>query len=454
MRVALVYPNIGQKGDSLFVDGARMEPLGLAVLAGLTPADIELFLIDDRIEAIRYDRPYDLVAITVQIFTARRSYQIADAFRARGVPVVLGGVHVTLAPEEAAGHADAIVVGDAELSWPQLIDDARRSDLQPRYEQPPAACPQIDTLPRRDLYRSKAYLPVSLLQFSRGCPNRCEFCASSVYFDRRHYVRDIGEVVREVKSQPRRQLFFVDDNIVADKEAAKELFRALIPLKKHWVSQASLDMLDDAELMDLMVKSGCLGHVIGFESIGAEGIAAMRKSSNAGYIGDGYAQAVAELRRYGLQTWAAFTLGHDSDTLESIAETCAFALRSKFTFAAFNILYPYPGTEFYARLAAEDRLLYDGQWWLHPDYRFNHATFQPRNMTADQLTAAAFDCRRAFNSPSSILRRAFEPRTNMRSPYRLLTYAAYNPLFRREVYNKQGISFGYASEAGGNVDKT
>ena len=446
MRIGLIYPNIGRKGDSLFLDGARMEPLGLAVIAGLTPPDIEITLIDDRVEEIPYDVSFDLVAISVQIFTARRSYEIATAFRKRGVPVALGGIHVTLAPEEAAEHADTIIMGDAELSWPALIYDLRQKNLQTRYMCHPAEHPQNGVLPRRDLFIGKKYLPLTLMQFSRGCKNQCSFCASSVYFQKQHYVRDVAEIRREIQGQKRKQLFFVDDNIVADKAAAKELFRALIPLKVHWVSQASMDMLDDSELMDLMVRSGCLGHVIGFESIGADGVAAMNKSTNERFIADGYVYAVNELRRYGLQTWAAFTVGHDTDTIESIRETCNFAMRNKFTFAAYNILHPYPGTQLYTQLESEERLLYNGKWWLHPEYRFNYASFIPKNMTADELTDVAFWCRRTFNSSSSIIRRAFEPRTNLRSPLRLLAYMAYNPLFRREVFNKQGITFGYEGE--------
>jgi len=193
-----------------------------------------------------------------------------------------------------------------------------------------------------------------------------------------------------------------------------------------------------------MAKSGCLGHVIGFESIKPVGIGEMNKSSNEKFIGDRYEGAVAELRRYGLQTWAAFTLGHDSDTIESIRETCEFAMANKFAFAAFNILNPYPGTPFYDKLEREGRLLYEGKWWLHPEYRFNYAAFEPAGMSAEALTDIAFECRKRFNSPASILARAFEPSTNMRSIYRLVTYMAYNPLFRREVFKKQGMAFGYS----------
>jgi radical SAM superfamily enzyme YgiQ (UPF0313 family) len=446
MRIALIYPNIGRKEHSMFLDGARMEPLGLSVLAGLTPPGIEISMFDDRLEDIPYDGNFDLVAITVQIFTARRSYEISAEFRKRGVPVVLGGVHVTLAPEEAEGHADSIMLGDAENIWNEVLQDAQAGDLKKRYFCRPSACPQNGTLPRREIFAGKKYLPITLMQFSRGCPNRCKFCASAVYFDRHHYTRDVGSVVDEIRAQNRKLIFFTDDNIVADKEAAKELFRALIPLKIHWVSQASMDMLEDNELMELLCKSGCLGNVIGFESIGQTGIEHMQKSTNMHFVGDDYRYAIDELRRYGQQTWAAFTVGHDSDTVESIRETCDFALRHKFCFAAFNILYPYPGTALYRALESENRLLYGGQWWLHPEYRFNHAAFIPKNMTPDELTGESFQCRRRFNSPGSIFRRAFEFQTNMRTPYRFLMYLAYNPIFRREVFKKQGILFGYGGE--------
>lgn len=446
MRVTLVKPNmgrmIGRRGTKRYVDSGRMEPLQLGVLAGLTPPDVDVVLHDDRCEDIPFDAPTDLVAITVETFTARRSYEIADAYRRRGVKVVLGGMHPTLVPEEASGHADAVVTGDAEAVWHSVIADAAAGRLPPRYDGT-TGVPQAGVLPRRDLFAGKGYLPVALLQFSRGCPYRCTYCASSSFFHASQWHRDVAEVVEEIKSQKRRYLFFVDDNITADHEAAKELFRALIPLKVRWVSQASLDILGDPELMELMVRSGCQGNVLGFESISDASLKVMRKGLNRRAASDGYAAAVRDLRRSGLQTWAAFTLGHDTDTLSSIRATADFAIASKFTFAAFNILMPYPGTPLHAQLADEGRLLYDGAWWLHPDYRFNHAAFTPTAMTAEELTAASFDCRRRMNAPGSIVSRFFEPSTHLRSPYAALHYLIYNPLFRTEVFKKQDMALGY-----------
>ena len=441
MQVTFIKPTLGCLQDGgRFVDEGRMEPLSLGVLAGLTPPGVDCRLFDDRIDEIDYDEPTDLVAINVEAFTARRAYEIAAEYRRRRVPVVMGGMHATLIPDEVAAHADAVYTGDAEDLWPQVVADAHAGRLRPRYDGV-IGIPQRGARPRRDLYAGKGYLPISLLQFGRGCRHRCEFCAVGEYFDHRQHTRPVAEVVAEIAAQPRHELFFVDDNFIASPAAAKELLRALIPLKVHWVSQASIEQTRDPELMRLFVESGCLGNVIGFESLDIENLRQMRKTANLPAF-DGYAEAVATLRDHHLQTWAAFALGYDHDTVESILATCEWGISNHFTFAAFNVLMPYPSTSLYERLEAEGRLLYDGRWWLHPDYRFNHAAFRPRRMTPDQLTEAAWECRQRWSSHSSIVRRALDLRTNLASPFRFALYCAYNPLFRREAFKRQGMRLG------------
>ena len=441
MKLTLIKPNIGRMEHSLYVDEARMEPLQLGVLAALTPPDVEVVLYDDRMESIRYDDPTDLVAITVETFTARRAYEISTEFRQRGVPVILGGMHPTLLPEEAAQHADAFYTGDAEMLWAQVIADADQGNLQPIYTAK-SGIPQPGTSTRRDLFQGKGYLPITLLQFSRGCRFECSFCATSAFFKQQHFCRNVRDVIQEVENQERKVLFFVDDNILANPEAAKALFRELIPLKVCWVSQASIDMTQDRELMDLMMKSGCLGHVIGFESLNPQNLRNMQKTPNLSTGFDTYKPQLEILRDYGLQIWAAFTLGHEYDTVKSVEDTVEFAIRQKFAFAAFNILMPYPNTPLYQQFANEGRLLYDGKWWLHPEYRFNHAAFLPKLMSPDELTEATFRARTSFNSPFSIFKRAFDFKTNMRSLLRLGTYLSYAPLFRKEVHKKQGMKLG------------
>ena len=440
MKLTLIKPNIGRMEHSLYVDEGRMEPLQLGVLAALTPPDVEVVLYDDRMESIPYDEPTDLVAITVETYTARRAYEISAKYRARGVPVIMGGFQPTLIPEECARYADSIYIGDAEFLWQQVIDDARRGRLQPVYRAT-TGIPQPRTMTRRDLFRGKGYLPITLMQFSRGCRYACSFCAVSVFFDRKQYVREVREVVQEIERQERKLIFFVDDNICSNHEALKILCRELIPLKIRWVSQGSIDMARDPELMALMLRSGCLGHVVGFESLDPRNLKDMKKAPNIPKYAR-YERELEVIRDHGMQLWAAFTLGHDHDTRESIEETLQFALENKFCFAAFNILIPYPNTPLYRRLEAEGRLLYDGKWWLHPQYRFNHAAFRPKLMTPDELTEACHTARSRFNSLGSIVRRMFDFKTHLSSPYRLGVFLGYNPVFRKEVFKKHGMRFG------------
>jgi radical SAM superfamily enzyme YgiQ (UPF0313 family) len=445
MKITFIRPNIGRLNNGPYIDEGRMEPLTLGVIASYTPSDVDCVLYDDRMEEIPFDEPTDLVAITVELYNSRRAYEIAGEYRSRGIPVVMGGFQPTLIADECLQYADAIVTGDAETIWPKVVDDARRGELQRIYAGQTDYPQPGGVLPRRDLFKGKGYLPVSLLQYGRGCRFACEFCAISSFFERKNTVRPIRDVLAEIEHQDRNLIFFVDDNFVSDHEAAKSLLRELIPLKIRWISQASIDMTEDDELMDLIEESGCQGLVVGFESVNPTSVRAMRKGCNLSkkFKGwDRYDRQVKILRKHHLQTWAAFTLGHDHDTVESIQETLQFAEESKFCFAAFNILMPYPSTHLYKRLAVEGRLLWDGKWWLHPEYRFNHAAFVPKNMSPEELTEAVWQCRKKWNSLGSIFKRVWDFETHLNSFYRLGTYLVYNKLYSHEALTKQEMFFG------------
>ncbi len=443
MKITFIMPNIGRMEHSLYVDEGRMEPLPLGVLAGLTPPEHQCVLYDDRMEEIPYDEPTDLVAMTVEIYKARRTYEIAAEYRRRGVPVILGGIHATLVPDECQGHADSVFVGDAETGWHQVLADLQNGGLKPRYDAPVGVAQEGGVLPRRDLYEGKNYLPISLMQYSRGCRFPCDFCVINVYFGRKNYQRTASEVLREIERQNRKFVFFVDDNFLSDHEAAKSFLRELIPMKIRWVSQASLNMTRDPELMELLVASGCAGNVIGFESIVPASLKGMRKAPNLiDRNWDTYDAQVQILRDHKLCTWAAFTLGHDHDTVASIEQTYEFAVRNRFCFSAFNILMPYPKTPLYSRLQKEGRLLWNGQWWLHPEYRFNHAAFVPKKMSPDELTEACWQCRYKWNKFSTILYRLFDFKTHLGSLFNFFTYMTYNPIYSKEAYKKQGMLFG------------
>ncbi|MBK5072291.1 radical SAM protein [Budviciaceae bacterium CWB-B4] len=445
MKLTLIKPTIGRMEHSLYIDEGRMEPLMLGILAALTPDDVEVVMYDDRMEQIPFDEPTDLVAITVETYTARRAYEIASEYRSRGVKVVMGGIHASLLPEEVMQYADSLFTGDAETLWHELINDARHHRLKARYDAP-VGTGQIthcgsSVLPRRDIFRGKDYLPISLMQFSRGCRFACQFCAVTQYFGRKHYLRKIDDVVREIEQQERKFIFFVDDNIASDQPALIELCHALTPLKVNWISQASLDVTKNRQLMSLMQKSGCWGNVMGFESINPLSLKDARKSPNMRNFSH-YTDEIAVLRDHGMQTWAAFTLGYDHDTLESIEQTVEFALKNRFAFAAYNILMPYPNTPLYTQLEQQSRLLYDQKWWLHPEYRFNQAAFNPKLMTAEQLTNACHQARSQFNSLPSIIRRFSDIRMTLQSLSRMASFWRYTLLFRKEVHKKHQMRFG------------
>jgi len=438
-----VKPNMGLVEGRPYLDRGRMEPLTFAVLAGFTPEEHEVHLCDDRFEPVPWSGGWDLVGVNVEVYTARRAYEIADRFRAMGVKVVLGGCHVSLAPEEAAGHADAIALGDLDAGWREVVADAAAGRLRPRYAAPPAcrAGPVEGVRTRWEIFRGKRYLPIALTQLSRGCHGACEYCATGSLYRGALHLRPPAEVVEELRRHGRRLVFFVDDNVVSDRAAALALFRALAPLRVRWTGQASLAFAGDPELLDAMMESGCAGLVVGFESRDPANLAAMNKRSNLAF--GGYDALVERMRAAGLMVWAAFLLGYDHETPASVRETVAWALSKKFAFSAFNVLTPYPGTPFYARMQAEGRLRYGGRWWLHDDYRFGDVAFEPRHMAAGELSALGLEARLRHASPWQILRRATDRKTNSKDLWSLATYLAYNPLFRGEMLKKHGMTLGY-----------
>lgn len=439
MKITFIKPNMGLVNGRPYLDRGRMEPLTFAVLAGLLPDEVKCVLYDDRYERIPYNEATDLVCINVEIYTARRSYEIADRYRRAGVKVALGGFHVSMMPEEAIEHADCILTGDAEEIFPVLVADLAAGRLKNIYQG--HFPPRLDGLHTRwEIFNGKNYLPLRLTQFSRGCPNHCKFCATGSLYQRTHCCRPVDEVVDELARQQSSFVFFVDDNITAQPDLAKELFRKLIPLKKRWIGQASLSFTDDPELMDLMKRSGCAGLVVGFESTNPENLVQMGKNCNMHL--DSYAPVIEKIRNVGFQLWAAFLMGYDADDLDSIKRTVQWATDQKFCFAAFNILSPYPNTPLYDEMKASGRLLYD-KWWLDNHYHFGDAVFKPAKMSADELTEACFWARRRFNHPLNIIRRAFDFKTNAKDLWSIATYLAYNPLFRRELFKKHGMKLGY-----------
>jgi radical SAM superfamily enzyme YgiQ (UPF0313 family) len=429
LRIAFIHPHLTGPGAK-----DAMEPLALAVLKGMTPQDVEVVLYDDRREAVPKELNCDLVAISVETYTASRAYQLAAQYRAQGIRVVLGGHHPTLAPQEAAEHADSVLVGDAEGVWAQLVADARLGKLQPRYQQTPGRRPAW-TIPDRTLFQRKAYAPVALIQYGRGCRFACDFCSVHAYYGRSLKFRPLASVMDEIAGLSTRYLFFIDDNLFSSRTHALALCRALKPMRRRWACQISIDAAEDEELLDAMAESGCAVAVMGFESLNPRNLEIMHKRANL--RGQNYATVVRRFHKRGIMIYGTFIFGYDHDTPASFKATLEFALESNLFLANFNPLTPMPGTALYDRLKKERRLRYD-RWWLAKDYRYGQAVFMPKSMSTADLTEGCWLARQEFNRWPAIAKRVWAWRNHTRDLSQMLLFLGANWVSRREIFRKQG----------------
>ncbi|MCP4156835.1 MAG: B12-binding domain-containing radical SAM protein [bacterium] len=440
MKLTLIRPGIGSKKNGLeYEEIGAMEPYALALIAGLTPPDVEVKLVDDRMETINFDEETNLVAINVETFTAKRAYRIAREFRERDIPVIMGGFHASMLPDEALEHADSVVAGEAEPVWETVISDFRAGKLKRIYESG-FKCDMSGYKPDRSIYKDKKYLPITLTHFSRGCPYRCTFCPDATLYEGRLRFRPVEDVVADIESQDRDFVFFVDNNITTNRKRFKELLIAIEPLKVKWISQGDINMGQDEEMLKLMKKSGCLGLVIGIETLDFNNLSMMNKPQNISSFAR-YDDLIKRIHWNGISIWAAFLLGYDSDTTETFQRVLDFALKHKFFIAGFNPLIPYCGTPIYEQLKSEGRLLYD-KWWLDPNFRFGDVVYRPRNMLPEQLMKGVVEMRDDFDKPFSILKRASNFRSNLRNIFKMGLFAKYSALLKEELRNKHQLELG------------
>jgi len=382
---------------------AALPRLGFGILAALTPPGDEIIYTDEVLEPFDVERDVkdvDLVAISVDSKTARRSYDIAAAYRRRGVPVVLGGIHPTACPEEAARHADAVVVGEAEGVWPTVVADAKRRALRPVYRPPLPGLERLP-LPRREIFkRSWRYVPVEVTQTMRGCPYPCEFCSVSTANGTTMRFRPVGDVLAELQGMGR-FVMFADDNVMIHRNYSRDLFTRMAPLGKQWVGQCSLAAIRRIENVQLMAASGCQALFVGFESVDEETTRFTGKRQNRP---SEYKDTIAMLHAHGIAVWGSFVFGFDTDDPEVFDRTADFAVEMKLTAASFAMLCPYPGTALYKRLAAEQRLP-DPAWWLR-EYRDQDGPhFVPKQFSATQLREGWMRAAERFYSWRAMWRR-------------------------------------------------
>lgn len=439
MRIGLIKPSMGDRNGDPYRTPAVLEPLIIAIIAGLTPPEIDLCFTDERFEEVDFEQKYDLVAITVETFTALRSYQIATEFKKRGCKVILGGFHPTLLPSEASQYADSIAIGEVEEIWPEVIADLSKWQLKSIYRSKTSGLSQFAI--NRQIFAGKKYLPVNLVETSRGCRFNCNFCSVRSFYGATVCHRDINDVVAELRSLQKRSVFFADDNIVSDPEHARKLFKAIKPLGLKWVSQASITSAADPTFLDDMVSSGCQAVVIGLESLKAGNLAMMNKGWSL-RIGE-IEKLLGAYRQRGIMVYATFVFGYKEDTPAVISETVDFAIAQKFCMANFNMLYPFPGTPVYQKLASAGRLLHK-RWWLSREFRWDYPAFLPENMSPADLAEAIKAARKRFSSISSIFKRGLDSTANLADPFKAMLYLAGNIVSRRDISNKIGIRPGFA----------
>jgi len=361
----------------------RFSVLPLTIVAALTPREHEVSVVDENVEALDLETDCDVVGITFMTALAPRAYQIAAHFRSRGKVVVGGGYHPTLCPGDAAAHLDAVVIGDAEGAWERLLADIEAGALRKYYRAAEDSGALKTPCARRELLTQTAehYATVNAVQAGRGCRHSCRYCSVTVFHEQKYRRREIAEVVREIASM-RGDFIFVDDNIIADREYAAALFCALAPLRKRWVSQCSVLIADDAELLKLAHDAGCRGLFLGVETDSEANLAQMNKRFNRAST---YGERLERIHRAGIGVIAGMIVGMDEDDVSVFERTLRFLEQTRVDALQLNILTPLPGTPLHAEMKSAGRVV-DGDW-RHYDYR--HVVFQPARMSAEQLQAGA-----------------------------------------------------------------
>ena len=408
MKIVLISPKgpLYRHRGGIFKKSLRYMPLTLTTLAALVPEELEaeVRLIDEGIQEVDPATvEADLVGLTAITGTAPRAYELAARFRERGIPVVLGGPHVTLIPEDAQPHADAVVVGYAEESWPELLRDFAAGRMKRRYDQRPGLSLAGMPFPRRDLLPRGSFITDDVFEATRGCIHKCDFCVVPAAWGQKPFQKPVEEVVADIRQKKARKLIFVDLNLVADRDYAARLFEALIPLKVQWYGLATVLLADDAHLLALAQRSGCRGILIGLESISRENLRDSKKGFNSP---ERYREVVERLHRHGIALQGCFVFGLDHDTPEVFLETARFAVEARIDLPRFAVVTPFPGTALYHRLESEGRIL-TRDWEL---YDGQHVVFQPARMTVEQLQRGIETAwKHAYSFPSIVKRLAASP---------------------------------------------
>ncbi|MDH5721674.1 MAG: B12-binding domain-containing radical SAM protein [Spirochaetia bacterium] len=379
LKILLINPAQLSKHMAKTSRTFRVPQNTLATLAALTPHD-DVKIVDELIEDVNYEEEADVVGVTAMTDNVIRAYQIADEFRKRGYPVVLGGPHPTAVPNESLKHADAVVKGEAEGLWEDLVEKIRKGK-RPKGIFQRSTLPSMENIarPRRDLLKKEHYIDVDIVQTTRGCPHQCEFCSVNKFFGRKVRSRPVRDIVAEMDEDCGRRIFFVDDNLTGNISFAKKLFREMAPLKKEWIAQVTVNTGRDTELVKLISKSGCTGVFIGIESVDQATLIHMNKRQNKA---DKFLEQIKNMQDHGIPLLGAFVFGFDTDDHGIFQKTLDFLDKTKLDLAQFTIITPLPGTDLYTRWQKEKKLRYK-DWWL--SQHWTEVLFHPEKMTPEEL---------------------------------------------------------------------
>lgn len=378
----------------------RFPYLSITTLAALTPEDVEVTIEDENVGEVRFEDDPDLVAISIITPLANRGYAIADRFRERSVPVVMGGFHATWMAEEAAGHADAVVLGEAENLWPRVIADFKKGAPRKFYRADGWADLRNLPIPRRDLLKKRGYFFTNTMQIGRGCPFQCDFCSVTAFFGHTCRLRPLDEVRREIELLLKKTnfIFFVDDNIIGDPDYARNLFSLLKDYRVKWLSHASLNFAENDELLRMAAESGCYGLFIGFESLSQETLKSHHKVANRA---ERYRELIRKVHDRGIGIEGSFIFGCDEDDSSVFRRVVDFCEETKIDSTVFAVLTPYPGTKVYEQMEGEKRI-FSRNW---DQYDMDHVVFQPRRMTVEELQEGHDWANRKFFSYLSMMKR-------------------------------------------------
>lgn len=416
------------------ISSDAMKPLLFEIIKGLTEAKHEIEFIDERIEQLPERIDSDIIAFSVETFTAKRAYILAKKYKTKQNRIVMGGFHASVMADEMLKYADTVLIGDAEGIWEEFLADCVKGRPKRKYI-------SDETLPLKPLkeepsvYRHK-YYGIGVYQISRGCKFNCDFCSIKTMYQcvRR---KSVDMIYQELKKAKEKIIFFVDDNLFYNKESALELFRKIAPLKKKWACQISMDAARDDEVLREMKKSGCFLVLMGFESLNPGSLGEMHKAANTAAD---YEKIIKNIYRHKLLIYGTFVLGCDNDSPDVFQKTYEFAVKNKMAVTNFNPLIPMPGTKVYKRMEEENRLLYK-KWWLSDSYRYGETAFIPKHMSPEQLRDGCLKMRTDFYSAKCIWKRLISNPIHF-LPLNFFVFILANIISHKEILTKQGQLLG------------